>query len=278
MRHPRFRWWLALAAAVILAGFAAFAALGSAVSIFSARHGGAGLGTSITTGVISIAVLIVCVRWAVHVEHRLRTPAAAGHNGHPGGRRPSPGRPGPRGQRIRLYHHRYGPDHHRYGPVATTIGALLFTLIGTGMLAGAVLSFSQWRLSGYVQAHGTLTPATVLWVHNIKHPRRSRTWYTAEIRVTLQRPVHGGTAATVYSPHASELLPGETATVRVDPQRPGYAEFPGMPYGNISSWLSLAFFAPMTLLAAAAFWTDLAIRVRQRHRPASLAVPAGTSP
>lgn len=277
MGKTRFRLWVALAAGIVLAGFSAFVAIGSVISISGARHGGAGLGASITTASIGIVIVIACVRWAVRVEHRLRT-RDPGHHGagtqhagtqHAGASRPPAGGRSPGGHRPRLY-------HHRHGPVAATAGAVFFTVIGLGMAIGAVQAFGSWRLSGYVQAHGRLVPAAVVSVHNIEHTGRS-TWFTADIAVILHRPVGGTIITTVYDPTASGMIPGQTAPVRVDPHRAGYAEFPGKPYGDLATWIVLAVFAALMLLVAGVYWSELAVRVRQRYQPASLPLPAQTS-
>jgi hypothetical protein len=129
------------------------------------------------------------------------------------------------------------------------------------MAIGAVQAFGSWRLSGYVQAHGTLVPAAVMSVRNIEHTGRS-TWFTADIGVILRRPAGGTITTTVYDPTASGMIPGQTALVRVDPHRPGYAEFPGKPYGDLATWVVLAVFAALMLLVAGVYWSGLAARIR----------------
>ncbi len=256
MRNTRIRHWLALTAAVVLGGVSALAAFGSFINIFSAGHDGVSPQAAIITAVLAVVVVVVCVRWAVHAEHRLRTHDA----GRPGARvRPEPA------ERRRLY-------HHRHGPVTVTIGAVLFTLIALGMVIGAVQSFGAWRLSGYVQSQGALVPGTVTRVVDIEHRGRSD-WYTAQVTVLLQRPVGGVATTTVNDPTAAAVAAGEPVTVRVDPRRPGYAEFPGKPYGDAGAWISMAVFGLFMVLISGVYWGELATRIRHRRRTALL--PAG---
>ena len=254
MRSTRVRHWLALAVAVALAGLSAFAAFGSFINIFTPGHGGASLQAAITTAVVSVVVVAVCVRWAVHAEHRLRARGAD---------RPGAHTRYPAAERRRLYHHRQGPD-------AVTIGAAFFTVVGLGMVTGAVQTFGAWRLSGYVQSRGTLAPGTVMRVRDIEHSGRYGDWYTAEVTVLLRRPVDGATTTTVNDPTAAAVLTGDPVTVRVDPRQPGYAEFPGKPYGDAGSWISMAIFGLFMLLISGLYWAELAVRIRHRRRAALL--------
>lgn len=271
MRKRPFWLWLALAAAIVLAGFSAFIALGAVINIFSPRHGGVGLGTSIATAAISIVVLAVCVRWAVHVEHRLRSrgSGSTARAGLADGRRPGRARPVPGEDRYRLH-------HHRHGPVAVMVAAVIFTLVLAGVITGTVQSFGAWRLTSYVQAHGQLASATVVTVRNIKHSSRSRTWYTAVISARLRRPVHGVTATTVYDPDGASLLRGDPLTVLVDPQQPGYSELPGEPYSSMADWLIGIVFCLIVLLITVVYWHEATVRFREHRRAARLAYRAAT--
>ncbi|MGZ6807697.1 MAG: hypothetical protein ACXVGG_13885 [Mycobacteriaceae bacterium] len=288
MRKTRFRLWLALAGAIVLAVFCALIALGAVINIFSAGRGETSLAGGITLAALSGAVVIACAGWTVHVGHRLRTGEMGDHGAaasqladggrHPAGR-PAPLGPRPRRPRPRVY-------RRRVGPVGMTVWTLLFTLPALGMAVLAVHwhLFSHWRLSEYVQAHGELVGATVVSVHNNQHMNK-RIWYSPEIAILLHRPVHGTTTAIAHVPDGnrpSQLVPGETVIVRVDPQRPSYAEFPGKPSQTLGGLIWWALWEAFLLLLAGSQWFNLVVRIRswirQRYRPASMFSPNGTSP
>ena len=252
MRNTRLRLWTALAVAVVLAAIAALAGLGGVISIFSTRHRDVSGG--IVIACLSIIVIVLCVRWAVRTEHRLRTV--------PPGSTASPGRPerAPR-QNPRLY-------HHRHGPVVTAVGAIFFTLVAAGMIVGAVEGIGAWRLSRYVQAHGTERTATVESVNEVAHHGRYSTWYTSDVGVMLSAPVGGQITTTAHYPGPSTLVTGDRVTVLVDPARPGYAEFPGSAYSGAGAWIALLVFVPFMLLVAGGYGYELRVHIRDRRRGA----------
>lgn len=273
MRRIRFGLWLALAAAIVVAGFSALAVLGAITAIFDPKPGDASLTANILIAVIGAAIIAACVRWAVHTEHRLRSHGAgdaAAAAGTSARGRPYAARYG-RGYQPRLH-------HHRHGPVAVAIAAVIFTLVVAGMAVGTISSYTAWRLSRYVQSQGKAVPASVVSVRNIEHTSRSGTWYTADIRVALAAPVDGVSVSTVHDPQASGLAAGDPLTVLVDPQRPGYAEIPGQPYAGMADWISGIVFTLIFLLLALVYWREIAVHLRDRRRLARQAVPAAASP
>ena len=255
MRNTRLRLWAALAVAVVLAAVAALAGLGGVISIFSTRDRDVSGG--IVIACLSIIVIVLCVRWAVRTEHRLRM-ARPGNTGSTA----SPGTPGSTARRPpRLY-------HHRHGPVVTAVGAVFFTLVAAGMIVGAVEGIGAWRLSRYVQAHGAERTATVVSVNEVAHHGRYSTWYTSDVSVMLTAPVGGQTTTTAHYPGPSTLIMGDRVTVLVDPARPGYAEFPGSAYSGAGAWIALLVFVPFMLLVAGAYGYELRVHIRERRHGA----------
>jgi hypothetical protein len=258
VRNTRVRLWLSLAVAILLGVVAALVGLAAAANIVAAGHGGVSLGTDVTLLAISTAVFIACVRWAVHSEHRLRDlPQGVAHI--PGAQAPGArSRKADSSRRPRMY-------HHRHGPVATTFAALIVFGGAIGFTVGSVQAINGWRLSRFVQAHGTLTEATVATVHNIEHQSRSGTWYTADISVLLHTPVGGHFTSTVHDPSAAAYPPGQMIAVRVDPNQPGYSELPGAPDNTVSAFVVLVLFAVIFLVVAALYSRELFIRLRHRY-------------
>lgn len=274
MRNTRLRLWLALALAVILTALAALIGLGAVVAIFSPWH--RALGGDIVIAVLSIAVVVACVRWAVHTEHRLRSHqtggaadatrsgTAAGLGAELDAALSAPARRPARtactgAYRARLY-------HHRHGPVATAVGGVILTLVAIGMVIGTVVEIGAWRHSRFVQAHGDRRAATVLSVHEAEHHGKYSTWYTADIGVLLNAPAGGHLTTTAHYPGWSTLVMGDQVVVLVDPGQPGYAELPGSPYTTQGTWIALLVFAVFTAPFACLYWYEvIAVRIRRRR-------------
>jgi hypothetical protein len=141
----------------------------------------------------------------------------------------------------------------RRGPVSSSVCGLLFAGLTIFAIVDAVNVYRGADLSSYVQAHGARRTATVVSVHETLHISRSSTWYTAELSVTLDRPVAGQTRTTVYYPSSDPAYGVDrTITVLVDPHRPGYAELPGSPYLTASDWIRAALAA--VILSGASGW------------------------
>ena len=143
------------------------------------------------------------------------------------------------------FHSRRRPGVIRGGRVrghAAGLGAMLILLfIGVVFV---ILSFalrSPAALSSFVQAHGVRREAVILSVDNIAHKSTTTTGsgsskhtvtsttYTAEVLASLADPVGGQARTTVRVPRHETDGPGDTLTVLVDPNDPGYAELPGSP-------------------------------------------------
>jgi hypothetical protein len=128
------------------------------------------------------------------------------------------------------------------GRIAITPAALMTWIAGLVLLASAVLLFNiltagnaNAAKSAYTQAHGVRETATVAQVHNSVVESCSGgagdcsdTW-SAVVLVRLPQPVVGRVGTTVQVPYKVSYQPGDTVTVLVDPQSPGYAELPGVP-------------------------------------------------
>jgi hypothetical protein len=131
-----------------------------------------------------------------------------------------------------------------------------------------IVSFAirpQAALSSFVQSHGVRRAAVILNVDNIAHTTMTmtspggnqpavastQTTYTADVLVSLADPVDGQARTTVHVPGYDKDGPGDTLTVLVDPDNPGYAELPGSP--------STAAFEPTLFLILGIFFTVGAI-------------------
>jgi hypothetical protein len=129
--------------------------------------------------------------------------------------------------------------------------------------------------SAYTQAHGVPEAATVIWARNMSFRSGSSgsiSWY-ADMLVRLPQPVGGQAQTTVHVPDKVNYRPGDTVTVLVDAQGPGYAELPGRPY--VARPVILVFSIIVSLLivlSAAAFF--LSVRSWLRSRRASRVNPA----
>jgi len=264
--HRNARLWVELLVAVVLA--VAFGLLGIGFVINAAgaqHHHGASRGGQAVLAVVSLALMILCSRWALSVEHRLRrgqpvaqafeakhvTPAPAEAKPVTPARKARVARPGARGRR-------------RYGPVGTSVILGIFVAGAVGFLVGAISSHSQAVRSSYVQHHGTSANAIVDSVVNTEHCSKNGCNYTAAILVTLSPPVDGARTTVVHYPDFSDLFTGEQVTVLVDPKQPGYAELPGATFESSWVWIVLLVFS--LFFAALAIPIGLALRRLLVHR------------
>jgi hypothetical protein len=139
------------------------------------------------------------------------------------------------------------------------VGGLMFTAT---YVADAV------NKSGYTQAHGLVRSGIVTSVtnHEGKDP-------SADIGVPLAEPVNGQAATTAHVHPLTSLKPGASVQVLVDPNDPGYAEFPGQRYtqksvaqaGAITFLVCLAVFA-----FATAWWGRVWYRQHKRRQMAAI--------
>jgi hypothetical protein len=120
--------------------------------------------------------------------------------------------------------------------------------------------------SGYTQAHGLVRSGIVTSGTNGEGKASS-----ADIGVRLGEPVNGQAATTAHVPSLTSLKPGAAVRVLVDPNDPGYAEFPGQRFapnsvaqlGAVMFLVCLAFFA-----FAAAWWGRVWYRQHKRRQMA----------
>ena len=220
-----------------------------------------------------IGLLVLCSRWAVRVEHRLRRhqpvaqayesavlPAAPAVDAPAAPARAAPARRSRRRGR-------------RYGPVGTSVILGLQVIVALALVAGAISTYSQASRSSYVQHHGTEAGATVGSVDNTQHCSRSGCDWTAAIAVSLSPPVDGTHSTVVHYPDYSDLSAGDRVTVLVDPKQPGYAELPGSPFQSAWAWIVLAAFAVFFALLVA--FEGRALLRQLAHRRAHQAQAAG---
>ncbi len=159
--------------------------------------------------------------------------------------------------------------------VARRTGAIWFSgLFLLGFVVALVLILTGGSAaaarSAYTQAHGVPEVATVIWARNMSFRSGSSgsiSWY-ADMLVRLPHPVGGQAQTTVHVPDKVSYRPGDTVTVLVDTQGPGYAELPGRPY--VARPVVLVFSIIVSLLiilSAAGFF--LSVRSWLRSRRAS---------
>ena len=258
------RLWLELVAATLLGLL--FALLGISVAVESVGprlHSGISrLDDKSASVIVCLALMVLCARWAVSIESRLRRnqPAAQDYvRLHAADPRPA--------SRIRALIYR----RPRYGPVSAGVITALFGLIAVGLAVGAILYHSQADRSSFVQHHGIRATATVFLVGNRVGCTRRICNYTAAIIAKLSPPVDGSTGTIVHYPAYSRLVSGDHVTVLVDPKDPSYAELPGATFERADSWIVTAI---LTLLfATLAVSEGRALRPLLAHRRAVRAVP-----
>jgi hypothetical protein len=143
-------------------------------------------------------------------------------------------------------------------------------VIGVIFLVVAFASRSSSALSGFVQAHGVRREAVILSVQNIadrttttngnsNHPITvTTTSWTALVQVRLADPVDGQTRTTVNVPNYENGHPGDTLTVLVDPDKPGYAELPGEPSSSPLAPTIFLIIGSVIVVAGIALWVLIA--------------------
>ncbi len=229
------RLWVELVLACGLVVLLGLLELGFVIDAVGAHpHAGVSRLGQVLGAVICFGLLVLSSRWVIHVEHRMRRRqpiAQAFMSAQVAGTPPTADVAGtPKARSVR----HGGRRRHVYGPVGTGVFTALFAAGTIGLLVGAISSYSQGVRSGYVQDHGTRANAIVESVDNTQHCGRGGCYYTAAIQVTLSPPVDGARATVVHYPGYSDLIANEPVTVLVDPQQPGYAEFPGSRF--VTSW------------------------------------------
>jgi hypothetical protein len=127
------------------------------------------------------------------------------------------------------------------GRAAGLVAVLILLFIGAVFIILSIALRSSAALSSFVQTHGVRREAAILSVDNIAHKSTTTTGsgssthtvtsttYTAEVLASLADPVGGQERTTVHVPRYETGGPGDTLTVLVDPNDPGYAELPGSP-------------------------------------------------
>ena len=253
------RLWLELVAATVLGLL--FALLGISVAVQAAGprlHGSISRLDDRTASLIACVVLmVVCARWAVSVESRLRRnqPTAQDYA------RLQAADVVPASRIRRLIYRR-----PRYGPISAGVTTLLFGLIAIGLAVLTVLYHSESDRSSLVQHHGIRATATVFLVGNHVGCTRRVCNDTAEILARFSPPLDGSIGTMVHYPAYSHLVTGDRITVLVDPTDPGYGELPGAAFERSDSWIIMAI---MTLLfASLAVFEGRALRPLLAHRRA----------
>jgi len=146
------------------------------------------------------------------------------------------------------------------GRAAGLVAVLVVLFIGVVFLIFSFALRSQAARSSFVQAHGVRREAVIVTVHNIARTSTTTgssghtvtsTTYTAEVLARLADPVGGQARTTVHVPRYETGGPGDTVTVLVDPDDPGYAELPGSP--------STPAGVPAIFLAVGAFLTAVSV-------------------
>ncbi len=144
--------------------------------------------------------------------------------------------------------------------------ALVLILTGGSAAAGR---------SAYTQAHGVREAAAVIWARNMSFRSGSSgsTSWDADMLVRLPHPVGGQAQTTVHVPDKVYYRPGDTVTVLVDAQGPGYAELPGRPYVTRTGILVFSIIVGLLIILSAAGFL-LSVRSWLRSRRASRVSPA----
>jgi Protein of unknown function (DUF3592) len=156
------------------------------------------------------------------------------------------------------------------GPVALSLFGLVLLAMAVGFFLFAFHLRTEGAKSAYTQAHGIARQATVVSVQNIQHTTHSQSgggtiFYTATITASLNPPVNGLAQTTVNVPHQVYDAAGQTVTVLVDPQDPGYAELPGTPAVTAKDWYAAFGAAVVAALLACFLGWQLIKKLRRRR-------------
>jgi hypothetical protein len=260
--------WLELALAAAIACGLAILAIGFLVNATAAQHhGSASRGGPVAGAVVCVVLLILCGRWAIWAEHRLRRHqpvAAAFEHKSVIGDQPASAR------RSRRRGH--------YGPVSVVLLTLACVGGTVGFTVGAISFHSQASRSNYVQHHGTVAEATVVSVDNTQHCSKSGCHYTAALDAALSPPVDGTRTTTAHYPGFLDEFAGDKVRLLLDPRQPGYAEIPGYAFKTAIDWiLFLVFaliFAAFTALVGVRFAN---LRAHRREHRAGEGIPSLTA-
>jgi len=167
------------------------------------------------------------------------------------------------------------------GYAAGLVAMSILLFVGVIFLIVSLALRSSAALSSFVQAHGVQRQAVILNVDNIVHTSTSTngsghtttsTTYSALVLVRLAHPVGGQTQTTVHVPRYETAGTGDTLTVLVDPDSPGYAELPGSPSTPAllpTIFLAVGAFLILVALTGTAIVGRLWLRSRRRAREAS---------
>jgi len=142
-------------------------------------------------------------------------------------------------------------------------------------LAGVIFIFVYFGLrpsaglSSYVQAHGVQRTAVIQSVDNVPYTHGSNPLYTADILVRLTAPVGGQSQVVIHYPGYESDRPGDTLTVLVDPEDPGYAELPGLPNNGSTTPLVFLIIGSVLLVLAIALGV-FGIQGLRRPRPTTV--------
>jgi hypothetical protein len=259
------RYWFRLIVAVAIAILAAIYTIGGVIGALGADHTKNGNRTAaLVFAIISAIVLVACVRWACHLEHRIRA------------RMPqSPASVASTLATPTLFHVRIR-RRRPYSPVMVVVQEITLLVGFILCVVGTVVGHGEWVRSQYVQHHGLSESGVVQSVRNIKHVSRSSTWYTSDVTVRLNQPVDGVDVTLAHFPHRSSLHVEDSARVLVDPRQPGYAEFAHYPATPASTWVLIGLFG-LALAGAEIAVTLSAVHHYRRKRQHAAAGALTTS-
>jgi hypothetical protein len=154
-----------------------------------------------------------------------------------------------------------------FAPIMTSLALLMYLGIVTGFAAYSVNTYAQATLSSYVQHHGVHRTGGIVRIQNIEHQdTRDGPWYSALITVTLAPPMDGHSTTVVHDPHGSNLIVGEGLQILVDPRQPGYAELPGLPFGQNWQWIFFGCFSLAIALVGVLPQVSMIVHMVRRYR------------
>jgi hypothetical protein len=126
-------------------------------------------------------------------------------------------------------------------------------------------TYREGEHSAYVQARGVRDTGTVLTISTTTDDNGAS---DTQAVVRLHTPVGGQDVTTANLSNVTNAGEGSTVTVLVDPQDPGYAEFPGKPDVSRTGWIGFAVAA--LLLDIPGIWYVIWAVRRRRRYPAEL--------
>ncbi len=249
--------------AAVVFGLASLAGIAGATGSASERaRSGETFAGDVVLAIVAAIIGGLCIAFAVHMEHRLRRhqPAAKAW----AGSAPTSFWP----VRVRT------GGGRRYSPGVTIFSIVLFTGIFAGLVVGAVVTHGEADRSARVQHHGIPRLAVVVAAQNHYHSTKGGGYYTADIRVIFSPPVQGQSTTVVRFPGRSNARPGEFQQILIDPRNTGYAELPGSPSTEGSSWIVLVVLAVLTgLLTAIVIRASVQMWRHHRNMTPEMRVP-----